>query len=283
MKESNPSVEILPAHAPPLPAMPPSLYARQAPASRPAGLWMAFGLILAYFVLQGLSSVIFGLVVGLGGSLIHGPLSMAKIHLLMQRPAIVASMVIFTLGVSAAAIIVVIRRKWPGLWSVAQPPGLAFVAPRRWGWFGVALMVGVAAPIMGSWVTEILSQGHNLTQDISQIGAATPLVLRLVLVAAVISIGPIVEELLFRGVLLSALLQKCRAGWAITISAAVFALVHLPGLEYQWFGLPDLLLLAWALAWLRLRSGSIWPSVAAHALNNLLAAAAWFSFFRPHG
>jgi hypothetical protein len=40
--------------------------------------------------------------------------------------------------------------------------------------------------------------------------------------------------------------------------------------------LPDLALLALLLAWLRLRSGSIWPAVLAHGLNNLLGVASWF-------
>ncbi|TAL90510.1 MAG: CPBP family intramembrane metalloprotease, partial [Rhodanobacter sp.] len=45
----------------------------------------------------------------------------------------------------------------------------------------------------------------------------------------------------------------------------------------------DLLLLALALAWLRLRSESIWPSVIAHGANNLLAVAAWFVVAHPGG
>jgi membrane protease YdiL (CAAX protease family) len=60
------------------------------------------------------------------------------------------------------------------------------------------------------------------------------------------------------------------------ISSLAFALIHLPGLQYQWYALPELALLALVLAWLRLRSGSIWPAVVAHSVNNLLAVAGWF-------
>jgi membrane protease YdiL (CAAX protease family) len=55
-----------------------------------------------------------------------------------------------------------------------------------------------------------------------------------------------------------------------------FGLAHLPGLQFQWYALPDLVLLGCVLAWLRLRSGSIWPAILAHGTNNLLAVLAWF-------
>jgi membrane protease YdiL (CAAX protease family) len=57
----------------------------------------------------------------------------------------------------------------------------------------------------------------------------------------------------------------------------VFALAHLPSMQWQWYALPDLALLAAALSWLRLRAGSLWPAVLAHGVNNLLAVVAWFA------
>jgi membrane protease YdiL (CAAX protease family) len=52
--------------------------------------------------------------------------------------------------------------------------------------------------------------------------------------------------------------------------------VHLPDLGFLWYAVPNLALLAAALAWLRLRSGSLWPAVVAHGMNNLLVVVAWF-------
>jgi len=92
----------------------------------------------------------------------------------------------------------------------------------------------------------------------------------------VASLGPLVEELLFRGVLLSSLQPRWGRFGAAVLSSVIFATAHLPGLNWQVFALPALWLLAMALAWLRLRSGSIWPGVMAHAANNALATAAWF-------
>jgi membrane protease YdiL (CAAX protease family) len=99
----------------------------------------------------------------------------------------------------------------------------------------------------------------------------------------VASIGPLVEELLFRGVLLSALLRRLRTAWAVLASAVLFALVHLPELHWLWYALPNLALLGVALAWLRLRSGSLWPAVIAHACNNLLAMVALFASLHHPG
>jgi membrane protease YdiL (CAAX protease family) len=98
-----------------------------------------------------------------------------------------------------------------------------------------------------------------------------------------VSLGPLVEEMLFRGVLLSALLRRLHVGWAVSICSLAFALVHLPGLQWQWYALPNLLLLALLLAWLRLKSASIWPAVIAHGANNALAVLAWFVTVKPHG
>jgi membrane protease YdiL (CAAX protease family) len=39
-------------------------------------------------------------------------------------------------------------------------------------------------------------------------------------------LAPVAEELLYRGALLRSLLRKTTPGWAVFISAAVFALVH---------------------------------------------------------
>jgi membrane protease YdiL (CAAX protease family) len=142
--------------------------------------------------------------------------------------------------------------------------------------------VGLAAPMLGGLLTHLLAHDHDVSQNIQQLGRSASPGLRIPLVLVVTSLGPLVEELLFRGVLLSALIQpawiqRWRVGWAVTLSSLAFALVHLPGLHWQWYALPQLMLLALALTWLRLRSGSIWPGVLAHGAYNLLAVAAWFA------
>jgi hypothetical protein len=194
----------------------------------------------------------------------------------LQQPGMQALLVMLVLGLAAVTIMLMVRKRWPRLWSLAQPPGFGFVRPQRARFLPLAALVGLATPLLGGWLTHWLAHGQPVTQNISQLGESTPLAWRIPLVLLVVTLGPLVEELLFRGVLLSALWQRWGRGAAIGLSAVAFALAHLPGLDWQLVALPDLILLALALAWLRLRSGSIWPSVVGHGANNLLAVAAWF-------
>lgn len=93
---------------------------------------------------------------------------------------------------------------------------------------------------------------------------------------AVFTIGvvPLVEELLFRGVLIAALLERgpaeraARERRAAVISAVLFGLIHLEPAV-----IVPTMLLGGAAAALRLRSGSLWPAVTLHAANNAVATA----------
>lgn len=241
------------------------------------GMWMAAALIATYFALQAVAAGLFVLVLGVAARFGNGWHAVdGAMAATLAQPAMQALLVLLSLGVAAPLTLLLAHRRWPQLWSLARPPGFGFTPPRRPLLLVLAVAVGLVIPVLGGLLTQLLAQGHAVTQDIQQIGSRTPLALRIPLVLLVVSVGPVVEELLFRGVLLSALLQRWRVGWAIAISSLTFALVHLPGLQYQWYALPNLILLATALAWLRLRSDSIWPSILAHGTNNLLAVVAWF-------
>jgi membrane protease YdiL (CAAX protease family) len=75
-------------------------------------------------------------------------------------------------------------------------------------------------------------------------------------------VAPLVEELFYRGLGVSAL--SLFGSWAaIVVSGLAFGLAH--GLV---LGLAPLVLFGVGLAWVRLRSGSIWPGFVAHALYN---------------
>jgi membrane protease YdiL (CAAX protease family) len=242
-------------------------------------VWAATGMIALYFVWQGLASVLFVALVGLAGGAISiqagaGQLD-GGIRTVLAQPGMQALTVMVSLGTAGALTVWLAHGKWPQSWSQARAPGFGFTRPRSRWFFALAIVAGLAMPLLGSLLTHWLAHGHALTQDIQQLGRDTPPALRVLLALVVISVGPLVEELLFRGVLLSAL-QRWHVGWAVSISSMAFGLAHLPGLQFQWYALPDLVLLGCVLAWLRLRSGSIWPAILAHGTNNLLAVLAWF-------
>lgn len=76
-------------------------------------------------------------------------------------------------------------------------------------------------------------------------------------------LAPVLEEFVFRGVILRGLLQKMRPVWAVFWSSALFALAHMN----PWQAVPAFVI-GCLLGWLYYRSGSYWTVVLLHALNN---------------
>jgi membrane protease YdiL (CAAX protease family) len=79
-------------------------------------------------------------------------------------------------------------------------------------------------------------------------------------------VAPVMEELVFRGLLLQGLRRHWSAIPAVLITAMLFALFHAN--PWQFMG-P--LFLGLLFGWLTIRSGSLWPAILAHALNNATA------------
>ncbi len=79
-------------------------------------------------------------------------------------------------------------------------------------------------------------------------------------------VTPISEEVLFRGFVLRGLLGRIGAGPAIVSTALVFSALHLDSgtiIPIFFTGL--------ALGWLNVKTGSLWPCIAAHAGQNAIA------------
>jgi len=76
--------------------------------------------------------------------------------------------------------------------------------------------------------------------------------------------APLAEEPLFRGLILGGFVRRYGAGKAILYSALLFGFIHMNPWQFPGAALSGLLL-----GWLTLRTGSLWPAVAAHFLNNL--------------
>jgi hypothetical protein len=84
--------------------------------------------------------------------------------------------------------------------------------------------------------------------------------------AVVALVAPVVEELTYRGLGFAAVRDAFGVGTAIALTALAFGLAH--GL---FVGLPVLTAFGAILAWLRLRTSSLYPSIALHALFNGVA------------
>jgi uncharacterized protein len=89
-----------------------------------------------------------------------------------------------------------------------------------------------------------------------------------VLAVLVIVGAPIVEELLYRGLLLRALARRVSTNIAIGVSAAVFALTHFQPIQF-----PALLVFGVILGVLATRTGRLGPGILAHAAFNAVTMA----------
>jgi len=139
------------------------------------------------------------------------------------------------------------------------------------------MILGAALEILLGGTVEPI--GHATLRQLA--GDVEPATAALMLVS-VVAVAPLLEELIFRGLLQTALAETL--GWssrwaALLIAAAVFATVHLGAVP--WYGLPALFAFGVVLGWTYERTGSLWPAILAHAGFNALNVALVIAFFRP--
>ncbi len=94
----------------------------------------------------------------------------------------------------------------------------------------------------------------------------------------VAGLGPLLEELFFRGALFGALRQRHSAQVTLWVTALCFVLGHL---DFRLFF--PLLVAALALGQVREQTGSVWPGVALHSAFNATTLAAIFQGALPKG
>ncbi len=95
---------------------------------------------------------------------------------------------------------------------------------------------------------------------------------------AVCIFAPLVEELVFRGAILRALLETAQSHWvAITVSAVLFSAVHLNPIQ-----MPHAFCLGLLLGWMYYRTGSVIPGIMLHWVNNTVAYAIYNIFPQYH-
>lgn len=250
----------------------PSVVAASAPTDSPAapGLLGGVGLVVLYLPLQIGAAVVAYFVVGVAVLLAGGTMA----H---DRNAIGVAATALSLPFVAAVVAVLASRDWRPLWRRADLVGFGLVAPRqRWLAFLYAVALGEFLVGGGGALTGFLAGHHPLTQSIATSADSAPIALRVVLAMVVCTATPFTEELLFRGVLLSTLARRMPLWIAIVTSAVLFGLAHLPSFGFVWYAIPALVLLGVVSAWLRVRTGSLYPSIVLHATNNLIAVIPWF-------
>jgi membrane protease YdiL (CAAX protease family) len=131
---------------------------------------------------------------------------------------------------------------------------------------GATLEVGLTLALLPILQLDPHAKNQQLLTDLKEHRDAGTVVL--FFIGAVI-FAPLVEELLFRGVLLRGLLRKFTPAIAVLVSAVIFALVHYIGDPNTAPFLPALAGLGAVLAVAALRTGDLSMSIFIHAGFNL--------------
>ena len=148
------------------------------------------------------------------------------------------------------------------LWRKWTPVGKTYIQSKPWATLAWSAVAAIGVVIPSVWLQEQMpalpdTAGEMLTKIISTPGGYFVIAL----------LAPVVEEVVFRGAILRALLSSMQSKWgAICISAALFALIHFNPAQT-----PHALLMGLLMGWLYMRTGSIVPGVVFHWANNTVA------------
>ena len=120
----------------------------------------------------------------------------------------------------------------------------------------------IYATVVG-WIDVDILSPPDIPSEIAFPGAAALFTFQALAVAT-----PITEEIFFRGFVFAGLIPRFGAGRAMVVSAVVFSLFHL-----SVGTLIPIFVTGLLLVWLYRQTGSLWPSIFAHAGQNALAVA----------
>jgi membrane protease YdiL (CAAX protease family) len=204
--------------------------------------------------------------------LLNTLLTLPLANLLRDNPLSLETFALAALSTQIPILVVVYARLiWPRA-VTWQELGLRPIAIDR------ALRVGLATGLLGLLLTILLSavmaQFGLLSNQFEQFGfvrGAGPIGLAVVLFFAAVS-APFTEELFFRGVLFGLYRRRQPTWLAYLVSGVLFAAAHVMPTRMSPSQMAALgigiFALGTLLAWTYQRTGSLYPGMLAHAVNN---------------
>lgn len=130
--------------------------------------------------------------------------------------------------------------------------------------FTFAALIAVA--MWGAFVVQLGVKMPNPTYEIARALKRSPVTLSIIALLSV-TLGPFVEELLFRGIVLPSMRRKWGTTWAVVGSAFLFSVIH-----FQPWSIPALFAVGVVLGLIYVQTRSLWASVALHSTYNFVVA-----------
>ncbi|MDP2313001.1 MAG: type II CAAX endopeptidase family protein [Pseudomonadota bacterium] len=156
-------------------------------------------------------------------------------------------------------------------WARALRAPVAMNRPSpRWMLAGVG--VGFAGLFTSAlWSETARTLGHPMADQelVATVLDAGPSAGRIATVFFVVAVAPVLEELVFRGYLQTAIGARLGATMGIVCAGTLFGFFHIADPAV----VPVLTAIGLMLGWVRHRSGSVYPAMAGHLVNNLAAMA----------
>ena len=228
------------------------------PEQRPLGAVLALAILAGYVAAQFLGGALVGLAVLAAG----GP-SSSEILRELAGPAALTGMLC-----AGAFLWLALRALGGGRLRDTSECGIAWARGGDAGlWVGVGAGAAVAAVTFEFALVWFPPEPGMPLGPMAEL-TSTPGPGRVYLLVIALALAPLLEELLFRGVLLAGLSSSWGRGPAAAVTTLAFVALHASELVYYWaaaFGVVALALLA---LWLRIRFQALGPAVAAHFTYN---------------
>lgn len=205
--------------------------------------------------------------------LLYIPLTSFSLSYMQHRPGglLAGQLIGYAAWFLVVAILFRVRYRKP-FWK-----SLGWVSSPRWTLAsvvaGLALMIGIGVAGRVLQLPDIESPVRRLLENPRTLPMA---------VIAIAVVGPIAEELAFRGLAQPLLVRSYGAFAGVFLTAIPFALLHAPQLKMAWGNVALIALAGMAFGFMRLVSGSTLQSALMHATYNT-ALLAGFLIGTRHG
>jgi uncharacterized protein len=220
------------------------------------------------------------IVLGLVGLSLLTALAVSIAGEAMDAPQRMSSPLLFLLGAGIYGLVILAVY----LFAVRRPgSSWAAVGLREFAWwwgpavFGLILFEFSGMALINTVLVPLVTGSPFENPQVEAITGGLHLTYRelglLLLLIAVVA--PLAEELFFRGMIYPVMRRRWGPTGAISLNALVFALAHfIPIL------MPGLFFVGLILAWVRERSGSVWPGILLHMLQNGIVVLGIFAVTR---